>query len=903
MLKSCFAARLSVAVAILALTSSNISSADEQKTPEGAKKNKVTYADHVRPILEARCFACHNQNKKSSDLDLTNYTNLMQGGAAGSSIEAGDPDSSYLWSLVNHDDTPYMPPKSDKLPAKELAIIKAWIEGGAPENAGSKVVIKKKPKIQAVTEAPGERPAVVPLPGRVGMQSVVKTELKTAVTALATSPWAPVTAVAGQRQVILYNTQSLEPIGILPYPEGIPHVLKFSRNGSLLMAAGGKGSAKGRVVVWDIKTGERLFEVGEELDTILAADISADHSMIVVGGPSRIVRVYSTQDGSMLYEFKKHTEWVCSAEFSPDGILLATGDRNGGLFVLEAETGREYLTLNGHSKCVTAVSWRSDSNILASCSEDTTVRLWEMENGRQIKSWGAHGGGVASVEFARDGRLTTCGRDRTTKLWKQDGGALQTFDAFADLALEVTFCDESNRVISGDWTGMIRVWQAADKKLVGELSSNPPKLEERLAAAQAALTTVTNAQKQADASYKALAAAVTKINADLAANKKTSADQTKVAQTTQTTINNTKSAIAQLTAQQQAAAKQVAALDPVVALLKVTLDKGNETAGKAAGDKEIAAAVAGLKAVFDKRNATLATAKKTVTDKTTAITTAKKTLATAETQYAAAKAAVDAAKKKVAELTPMVKPATDKAAAAKTALDTSNQQLQAAQAQVKRWQEEIALLTKLNELKAKRAELEKISEAEAVAQAEFNEKKAAFDVVAQAATQAKAASDGANAALAQAKQASAAATAALQGVQKEVARLEAIIPALKDATDKAQAASAKLPNDKDLATATGQVKAVYDKNVAALTNAKKDVTVKTTAVEAAKKIEADAATKATAATTALAATTKKMDEGKAALKPFEDKLAAAQKATAAATEAVNKAQADVTNFGKSAAAT
>ena len=46
-------------------------------------------------------------------------------------------------------------------------------------------------------------------------------------------------------------------MGILPFPEGVPYVLKFSRNGSLLLAGGGRGAYQGKVVVFDVKTGER----------------------------------------------------------------------------------------------------------------------------------------------------------------------------------------------------------------------------------------------------------------------------------------------------------------------------------------------------------------------------------------------------------------------------------------------------------------------------------------------------------------------------------------------------------------------------------------------------------------------------------------------------------------------
>lgn len=60
------------------------------------KKEKVTYIDHVQPIFRAKCFACHNPDKKSGGLDLTNFTAMQQGGSSGEVIEAGDIESSIL---------------------------------------------------------------------------------------------------------------------------------------------------------------------------------------------------------------------------------------------------------------------------------------------------------------------------------------------------------------------------------------------------------------------------------------------------------------------------------------------------------------------------------------------------------------------------------------------------------------------------------------------------------------------------------------------------------------------------------------------------------------------------------------------------------------------------------------
>lgn len=338
--------------------------------------------------------------------------------------------------------------------------------------------MKKQPAVDLSLTAGSAKPAgPPPMPEGLSRQPAVYTARAAAVTALACSPWAPLAAVAGQKQIVLYNTDSGQLLGVLPFPEGIPHVLKFSRSGSLLLAGGGIGAKSGSVVVFDVKTGKRVFEVGDELDIVLAADINEDHTRIALGGPGRVVRIFSTADGSQVGEIRKHTEWIYALEFSPDGVLLATADRAGGMFVWESETAREFQNLAGHKGAITDVSWRGDSNVLASSSEDGTVKLWEMEGGKEIKNWAAHAGGASSVEFSHDGKLVTVGRDRLTKIWDGNGAAIRELAALGDLAMEVAFTHDAARVVAGDWLGEVRLSDVADGKQVALLVPNPPTLE------------------------------------------------------------------------------------------------------------------------------------------------------------------------------------------------------------------------------------------------------------------------------------------------------------------------------------------------------------------------------------------------------------------------------------------
>ena len=447
------------------------------------KAEKITFDDHIKPILKSRCSSCHNPQRREGDVDVTNYTNLMLGGGSGEVIASQDSSGSYLYQLITHEQSPEMPPSGTKIPAAEIQKIAKWIDLGALENMGSKAAAPKPKLDMAMSENPTKRPDVLPMPLRMPLQPVIKPK-RPSVLAIATSPWAPLAAISTPKQVLLYNTQTMQLAGVLPIQEGVAHSLRFSRNGQLLLAGGGRDGANGKTILFNVITGDRVTTVGEELDVVLASDISSNHELIAIGGPNKLVKVHATASGELQFEINKHTEWVTALEFSPDGEYLATGDRNGGLYVWESDSGNEVFTLKGHTKAITAISWRADSRILASTSEDGTIRTWELKDGKQLKSWNGHGGGTTSLEFLRDGNLVSCGRDKVAKLFDQNGKMLKQFNGLSDVAVAVSYCDESNRVLASDWTGRLAVWNAGDAKHIGDLSPNPPWLSVRLANAE-----------------------------------------------------------------------------------------------------------------------------------------------------------------------------------------------------------------------------------------------------------------------------------------------------------------------------------------------------------------------------------------------------------------------------------
>jgi len=482
---------------------------------------KITYVDHVRPLLENKCFSCHNPDKKKGDLDLTSFAGAMAGGGSGSVVNAGDPDGSKLIASVLKKEEPFMPPEGAPMGAKDIEVLHKWIQGGLLETASS-VAKKAAPKANlALASAPTGKPdGPPPMPENVLLEPVVVAPRGTVITAMAASPWAPVVAVSGAHQALIYDAATRSLAGVYPYPEGYIRSLKFSQNGSLLIAGGGRGGKSGNAVIWDVKTGRRVTEVGHEFDQVMGADISPNQAMIAIGSPSKKVKCFNASTGEELYVIKKHTEWVLQIAFSPDGVLLASADRNGGIIITEAATGGEFYVLDGHKASCTGLAWRSDSNILASCSEDGKIAVWEMQGGKQVKSWAAHGPGVEHVSFTPDGKIISCGRDGVARLWDINGNKLGETKPETDILTKVAGISDSKTIAVGDWQGNVHFYSTTGMAELGVVSSNPSPIAQRIADSERFVNEIAAQVTASDESVKRAEANVQGKETQLAEAKK-----------------------------------------------------------------------------------------------------------------------------------------------------------------------------------------------------------------------------------------------------------------------------------------------------------------------------------------------------------------------------------------------
>src|SRR5689334_14132157 len=101
----------------------------------------IDYERQVHPILAAKCWSCHSQEKRSGGLSLATLADVLEGGRSGAAVKPGSGAASLLLRRVDGRLEPRMPLGAPALSEAEIAILRAWIDQGAratPTSAAAK---------------------------------------------------------------------------------------------------------------------------------------------------------------------------------------------------------------------------------------------------------------------------------------------------------------------------------------------------------------------------------------------------------------------------------------------------------------------------------------------------------------------------------------------------------------------------------------------------------------------------------------------------------------------------------------------------------------------------------------------------------------------------------------------
>jgi len=455
-------------------------------SPAGARAADpapVSFIRDVAPVLQEQCFACHNARKKSGKYDMTRFDLLTAGGSNGGPITAGNVAESDFHGLMVANDEHRMPPrdKGDGVPAGKAALVARWIQEGA----------KLDPGIDPAADLVRELRArwVPPAPAAVYAHPPV-------VNALVFTPDGQALVVGGRHELTVWALPAGKLTRRIRTRAERAYAVLFLKDGTLAVA-GGRPGQEGDVCVYDLaapgKTDAgvtyldgvadpkvKLATLVTTDDAVLCLATSPDQSRLAAGGCDRAARVWDISAGAtkakLTHTAETHTDWVLGVALSADNKWLATAGRDKAAKVFDLTANESALTFPAHNQPVHAVAFTPDGQGVVSVGADKELRAWSPTGeGKQTKAGHGHADEVFRLALhPASNTLATASADKTVRLW--DATKLQpkrTLEGLPDHVYAVAFSPDGKLVAGGAYTGDVRVWAAADGKVVAAFVAAP----------------------------------------------------------------------------------------------------------------------------------------------------------------------------------------------------------------------------------------------------------------------------------------------------------------------------------------------------------------------------------------------------------------------------------------------
>ena len=190
--------------------------AEQRRQLPAAATDKVDFARDIKPIFEASCVKCHGRGKEKGGFRLDTRETFLKGGDSGAAAVAGQSAESYLIELVSGlDPDNVMPVKGSKLNARQVGLLRAWIDQGMTWDAS--ITFAKPPPLNLHPRQP-ELPPVAR-----GLEHPVDRLLQPYFTKHNLKPAKPVDDRTFARRV------HLDVVGLLPSPEEMTAFLADKR--------------------------------------------------------------------------------------------------------------------------------------------------------------------------------------------------------------------------------------------------------------------------------------------------------------------------------------------------------------------------------------------------------------------------------------------------------------------------------------------------------------------------------------------------------------------------------------------------------------------------------------------------------------------------------------------------
>jgi WD40 repeat protein len=289
-------------------------------------------------------------------------------------------------------------------------------------------------------------------------------------------------------------TQAERALADVAYAPGVRNILTVHNNGVLQIvhspnhAYYASVSEDHTAIIWDanyqplhiLGQNENSDETIGHTATVYDAVFSADNEFLYTAGADGRIIVWDVASGDLLTTYDDHSSAVYDVALSPDGIMLASSDDDGYILLRNLET--DDMRVLSHSSDNTAyvndgigvmsLAFHPQEPQLASGYADGRLVIWSLSEDTQRRIYlnaVIHDDQINHIEYTQDGeKFVTASSDEVAKIWQTRTGLLSVeLATHTNEVLHATFSPDNKHLITTSNDRTIVYWEVATGREIG----------------------------------------------------------------------------------------------------------------------------------------------------------------------------------------------------------------------------------------------------------------------------------------------------------------------------------------------------------------------------------------------------------------------------------------------------
>ena len=311
-------------------------------------------------------------------------------------------------------------------------------------------------------------------------------ELLSPIWALEFSPDGKTIAVGKYQWVELWELDTQRMTRAYEPHAGRVKCIKFTPDGKMLYAGGGREAQSGEICLWDVEAEELIKTYEIHADTIESIALSPDNAKLLTASMdefSAVIDLENLDDTEPIDDQAKwltqHVGRVLSTLYHPDGNYFVTGSEDKTLKIWDPKTYTVLVSFDGNDDSVYSLAYATGENVIVSGAADNVVRTWRITQnnngntrGAPVRQFNGHQGPVYSVDTGFwNGQevIVSGGADSSVIVWNiRNGNRRRTFNDSPDAVYAVKISPDGNHVASGGRDGKVRIWSIRENMLTHE---------------------------------------------------------------------------------------------------------------------------------------------------------------------------------------------------------------------------------------------------------------------------------------------------------------------------------------------------------------------------------------------------------------------------------------------------